>query len=250
MLTSPKTISALSHYLDSLASRPLTILDPVMISTSGHMLLPDDAIDKITSSLLPHVDWITPNIPEALRLINSSQKVTSLSDLLSLADGLGHGLPARTILLKGGHLGVKREELSSVKGFKVIWEEGDEEEETVEVLTLYREHVNVTSASELVVDILIEEGKEPVLFVGKRLESKNTHGTGCTLSSAIASIAALSGGKSIKSDAPLSTGRDNVEITRRAIEYTRTAISTAFAFGKGHGPLNHSHINLARAIPP
>jgi hydroxymethylpyrimidine/phosphomethylpyrimidine kinase len=196
MLTSPETISALGEYLSSLPHRPLTILDPVMISTSGHTLLPDQAIANITSRLLPHVDWVTPNIPEAQRLVSSSSPVSTLADLLSLAREIRDAVPAKTILLKGGHLGVTREQVNAVAGqYDAVWEEGDEEEETVEILSLYRRHVAVQPARELVVDVLIQRGEELKLFVGKRLESTSTHGTGCTLSSAIASLSASAPGE-------------------------------------------------------
>lgn len=193
MLTSPEIISSLAHYLSQLPSRPLTILDPVMISTSGHTLLPESAISAITKQLLPHVDWVTPNIPEAQRLVDSSGTVNSLADMLDLADQLRSSIPAPIVLLKGGHLSVSKDEVRSLgKKYTTIWEEGDEEEETVEILTLYRNHLSTKQAENLVVDILIENGKDLKLFIGKRLDSTSTHGTGCTLSSAIASIAALS----------------------------------------------------------
>lgn len=191
MLTSASIISSLAHYLASLPNRPLTILDPVMISTSGHTLLPDSAISAITSQLLPHVDWVTPNIPEAQRLANSSGPVDTLDSLLVLAEELREGLPAPVILLKGGHLGVKKEEVKAFAGkYQTIWEEGDEEDETVEIFELYRDHAKVTSPKELVVDVLIQKGKEPILYIGKKVESTSTHGTGCTLSSAIACASA------------------------------------------------------------
>lgn len=193
MLTSPEIISALAQDLSQLPSRPLTILDPVMISTSGHTLLPESAISAITTELLPHVDWVTPNIPEAQRLVDTKTSVKSLSDMLELAEQLRSSIPARTVLLKGGHLAVKKEELRQNSGkYKTTWEEGDEEEETVEILSLYRKHISTKETTDLVVDILIEEGHELQLFVGKKLESRNTHGTGCTLSSALACAAALS----------------------------------------------------------
>ena len=191
MLTSASTISSLAHYLALLPERPLTILDPVMISTSGHTLLPDSAISAITTQLLPHVDWVTPNIPEAQRLVDSTGPVESLGDLLKLAEELREGLPAPIVLLKGGHLGVKRDELRALQGsYQTLWEEGDEEDERVEILELYRTHTGVKAAEELVVDILIQKGRNVVLFVGKKLETTSTHGTGCTLSSAIACASA------------------------------------------------------------
>ena len=129
-----------------------------MISTSGHTLLPDAAISAITTQLLPHVDWVTPNIPEAQRLVNSTATIATLRDLLQLAEDLRAGIPARVVLLKGGHLSVKREEVKSLQGqYEMIWEEGDEEDEMVEILELYRDYTRVTRARELVV---ANRGKE------------------------------------------------------------------------------------------
>jgi hydroxymethylpyrimidine/phosphomethylpyrimidine kinase len=60
-----------------------------------------------------------------------------------------------------------------------------------------------------------------------RIDSRHTHGTGCTLASAIA--------------AGLAQGMDLVAAVRRARAYVLTAIRTAPGFGRGHGPLNHAH---------
>ena len=63
------------------------------------------------------------------------------------------------------------------------------------------------------------------VFVNNRLNTKNTHGTGCTLSSAITTF--LSCGKSIKKACEL------------GIKYVNSAILTNPKYGKGHGPINH-----------
>lgn len=79
---------------------------------------------------------------------------------------------------------------------------------------------------EVVEDVLYTHDHRQV-FSTQRLDARNTHGTGCTLASAIATR--LAQGKSL--------GDAVVE----GIEYTQNAIRTAPDFGKGHGPLNHSH---------
>lgn len=73
-------------------------------------------------------------------------------------------------------------------------------------------------------DLLYECGKE-VWFPGEKIENPNTHGTGCTLSSAIASNLAL--------------GYDTKESVRRAKEYITGAIQAGLNLGKGSGPLKH-----------
>jgi len=76
------------------------------------------------------------------------------------------------------------------------------------------------------VDILLT--KEGVSrFTGQRIESRHTHGTGCTLASAIA--------------CGLGQGLSIVDAVTRGRIYVRKAMETAPGFGKGHGPLNHAH---------
>jgi hydroxymethylpyrimidine/phosphomethylpyrimidine kinase len=74
-----------------------------------------------------------------------------------------------------------------------------------------------------VVDILYDGDARA--FRGKRIETTNTHGTGCTLSAAIA--------------AQLANGESMHAAVRRAIDYVHNAIATAPGLGSGHGPLNH-----------
>ncbi|MCI1931609.1 MAG: bifunctional hydroxymethylpyrimidine kinase/phosphomethylpyrimidine kinase [Clostridia bacterium] len=81
-------------------------------------------------------------------------------------------------------------------------------------------------------DVLCD-GKKTVLFSGKRINTKNTHGTGCTISSAIASN--------------LANGMNVEEAVRAAKEYTTIAIKHSFAIGKGVGPTNHFYILYKKA---
>ncbi|PYO49834.1 MAG: bifunctional hydroxymethylpyrimidine kinase/phosphomethylpyrimidine kinase [Gemmatimonadetes bacterium] len=78
-------------------------------------------------------------------------------------------------------------------------------------------------AGDRVVDILYDGDVRA--FRGKRFETTNTHGTGCTLSAAIA--------------AQLANGESMHAAVRRAIDYVHNAIATAPGLGSGHGPLNH-----------
>ncbi|MFZ1414600.1 MAG: bifunctional hydroxymethylpyrimidine kinase/phosphomethylpyrimidine kinase [Defluviicoccus sp.] len=76
-------------------------------------------------------------------------------------------------------------------------------------------------------DILVEAGAEPEIFVTPRLKTRHTHGTGCTLASAIAT--GLAQGLALRA------------AVARARAYVLEAIRTAPGYGKGHGPLNHAH---------
>jgi hydroxymethylpyrimidine/phosphomethylpyrimidine kinase len=80
---------------------------------------------------------------------------------------------------------------------------------------------------EEVMDLLLETGKAPVRFISKRIETRHTHGTGCTLASAIAT--------GIAQGLPLE------QAVGRARAYVLEAIRTAPGYGAGHGPLNHAH---------
>ena len=75
-------------------------------------------------------------------------------------------------------------------------------------------------------DLLFQKGKEPVWFHGKRIDNPNTHGTGCTLSSAIASN--------------LAKGRDLETSVRYAKNYISGALAAMLDLGKGSGPMNHA----------
>ena len=75
-------------------------------------------------------------------------------------------------------------------------------------------------------DLLVEKGKEPVWFMGERIDNPNTHGTGCTLSSAIASN--------------LAKGYDLETSVRYAKNYISGALADMLDIGKGSGPMNHA----------
>jgi len=76
-------------------------------------------------------------------------------------------------------------------------------------------------------DILVARDAEPVVFTSPRIDTRHTHGTGCTLASAIATR--------------LAQGADVVTAVADARAYVLEAIRTAPGLGAGHGPLNHGH---------
>ncbi len=89
---------------------------------------------------------------------------------------------------------------------------------------------------EEVVDLLLQPGREPVRLSSQRISSQNVHGTGCTLSSAIA--------------AQLATGHPLEQAVRLARAYILGAIAAGAEVrtGQGHGPLNHGHAPLAMQV--
>ena len=171
---------ALSHY-----NIP-TILDPVMVSSSGHRLLSLDAQEVVKERLLPLSTLVTPNIPEmealtAMSLTTAEEKLSAAQYLLSLG--------ARAVLLKGGH------------------EEGDTKCDTLYEL----DGRNITQLH----------------LSTPTVATKNIHGTGCTLSSAIAAF--------------MARGLALREAVQEAKKYISEAILSGadIAIGNGFGPVNH-----------
>ncbi|SCA56809.1 Hydroxymethylpyrimidine/phosphomethylpyrimidine kinase [Candidatus Terasakiella magnetica] len=86
---------------------------------------------------------------------------------------------------------------------------------------------HLDETGEQVTDYLFEAGGGSHHFSGKRIQSRHTHGTGCTTASAIA--------------CGIAQGLTVVESVQRAKDYVFEAIRTAPGYGSGHGPLNHGH---------
>lgn len=163
-----------------------TILDPVMVSSSGHRLLSPDAQEVVKERLLPLSTLVTPNIPEmealtAMSLTTAEEKLQAAQYLLSLG--------AQAVLLKGGH------------------EEGDTKCDTLYEL----DGRNITQLH----------------LSTPTVATKNIHGTGCTLSSAIAAF--------------MARGLALREAVQEAKNYITEAIQSGadIAIGNGFGPVNH-----------
>jgi hydroxymethylpyrimidine/phosphomethylpyrimidine kinase len=178
MVSSAELIAVIAEKLQQYGAERV-VVDPVMVATSGAKLLRDDAIQALTSQLLPLATVLTPNIPEAEILSG-----------LPITDAAGMEAAARTIsqrygcavLCKGGHQINDADDL--------LWRSGC--------------------------------GK---WFRGKRIANPNTHGTGCTLSSAIA--------------ANLAKGYDLDQSVERAKAYISGALAAMLDLGRGSGPMNH-----------
>lgn len=200
MLSSAETIHVIAETLHA-HKIPTIVLDPVMVSTSGSQLLPEKAVKEVRINLLPITTVLTPNIPEAQLLFKDSgesvPEPADLDGLIELAKRIC-SLGPKAVLLKGGHL------------------------------PLTKEHKRAQTPEEAttVVDILFD-GEKTTLFETEYLVSKNTHGTGCSLASAIA--------------ANLASGKDMVRAVRGAVRFVEAGIKTSFDLGKGSGPINHFH---------
>jgi hydroxymethylpyrimidine/phosphomethylpyrimidine kinase len=184
MLSRPEAIRAVADGLRRYAQEKV-VLDPVMVAASGDKLIADDAVAVLLDVLIPQVLLITPNIPEAARLLG--EKRAAGREAVEAQARKLRERGARNVLLKGGHSG------------------GPESADYL-----------LTSAG----------GR---WLASPRIATENTHGTGCTLSSAIA--AGLAKGHSLE---------DSVVAAK---DYVTAAIGAAdrLAIGKGRGPVHHFH---------
>lgn len=165
------------------------VVDPVMVSTSGSRLMEDEAMLTLRRRLFPLCAVLTPNIPEAQALTGRS--ISSPRELEEACRQMGESFGC-AVLGKGGH----------------FWMEPN----------------MPTDASEEANDCLWLEG-EIHWITGKRIPTRNTHGTGCTLSSAIASNLAL--------------GLPLLPAIQAAKAYLTRALSASLDLGQGPGPLQH-----------
>jgi len=132
---------------------PRPVVDPVIMSSSGHRLMEEDAVSELVNELIPLSRLVTPNIPEAETL--TGIKITSESEMRQAAAAIRE-LGARAVLIKGGHL----------EGRKA-------------------EGRRLQADTEEAIDVLENEGNLTV-FREKRIAGAELHGSGCILSAAIA----------------------------------------------------------------
>lgn len=169
------------------------VLDPVMVTTSGDPLIADAAVETLKTALFPLVDLVTPNLHEAARLTagpNGGKTAANTNEMKGQARAI-LAMGAKAVLIKGGHAPIESDASQSI-------------------------------------DLLVTQSGEKT-FTAERIKTENTHGTGCSLSSAIA--------------ANLARGMAMAEAVGAAKEWLTTAIATSgeLDVGKGHGPVNHFH---------
>ncbi|KAF4614645.1 hypothetical protein D9613_003401 [Agrocybe pediades] len=217
----------------SSGSLPPIICDPVCVSTSGHTLLKEDAVETLITGLFPISALITPNKSEAELLASRmgsgcETKIDDLESMLEVAKILIKS-GCKAVLLKGGHLSTTLHDVQSISAkfpdARVI-KQGILGE-NMEIL-LAGCAAPIQAETKVVFDLLYQSTGQTTLLVRPRIESSSTHGTGCTLSSAVACELAK-GAKSLE------------DAVASAAMYTHLGILAATAIGQGYGPLNHLH---------
>ncbi|KAF8643556.1 hypothetical protein AX16_008944 [Volvariella volvacea WC 439] len=234
MLYDANNVRAVVSGLQTLSRSVPIVCDPVSVSTSGHTLLDPNAITALTDELFPLATLITPNKPEAellLSRLGHSAKISSLQDML-LAAKILLDFRSQAVLLKGGHITITNKELSQVfidqPRLEVV--RHGLLEENMEIL-----RTGNNTDVDLVADVLAIKDRPFVVYVRPRIDSKNTHGTGCTLSAAIA--CALAREESLE------------QAILSATVYTHAGIEQAIPIGAGNGPVNHLHSVTRLNIP-
>lgn len=155
------------------------IMDPVMVTTSGHTLIAEDSRAYLRKNLLPMTALVTPNIPETE--VITGETIKTPEDMQQAAKQIVHQFGAGAALVKGGHM-------------------ADE-----------------------AVDFLYD-GEKLHTFSTERIDTTNTHGTGCTYSAAIAAY--------------VSHGYKLPDAVRKAKDFITAAIRHSFSVGQGSGPTN------------
>jgi hydroxymethylpyrimidine/phosphomethylpyrimidine kinase len=164
---------------------PNLVVDPVMVATSGDRLLTVDAERLVAEQLVPIATVVTPNIHEAQILVG--HPIEGPDDMEEAGRALVES-GAGAALVKGGHLDLGQ------------------------------------GSETMVVDVLVT-AHEVTRFTHAKVATTSTHGTGCTLSSAIA--------------AGLARGAGLMSAVEDALDFVHRAIRSAPGLGAGHGPLNH-----------
>ena len=199
MLPNQSIIKSVAAHLNSLkesAPSLSIVVDPVMVSRTGATLIEEQAIATLTRDLLPLATVLTPNRYEAEIL--SGQAIKTLDAMQEAAQTI-LSLGPKVVVVKGGGM------TDHLRGVDIVAIQEDDGTPMVDVLRT--ETVN----------------------------TQDTHGTGCTLSAAIAANLAL--------------GKSPIEAIGQAKDYVTKALHYSLRIGKGQGPVGH-FFPLRPALPP
>src|SRR5438552_7005738 len=191
MLATAAIVEAVAAAIEEL-ELPLVVLDPVLVSTSGDRLLDPDGVQTLCMELMPLARVVTPNIPEAEAL--SGRTIGSAQQAREAARRI-HDMGAASVIVTGGH---------------AVWD-GDT-------------GPRAEGAGPQIIDLLFD-GRVFHEFRTARIDTRPTHGTGCTFASAVA--------------AGLALGRELPDAVARAQQYVAGAVAHALGIGHGCGPIDH-----------
>ncbi|WAH39262.1 bifunctional hydroxymethylpyrimidine kinase/phosphomethylpyrimidine kinase [Alicyclobacillus dauci] len=207
MLANESIIHAVVDGLEKHAV-PYLVVDPVMVAKGGAPLISPEAIDALRERLVPRADVITPNIPEASVLCG--HPLETWDEYHRAAEQLAKA-GAQTVVIKGGHM-------SPFQSTSTPWG---------------RNIIDPVS-----VDIVFCNG-DYTYFLTKRIDTRKTHGTGCTYSAAITSM--------------LARGYSVLDAIAVAKAFIFQAIEGAkdWDVGQGHGPTDHfANVPLGSSVEP
>ena len=199
MVSSAALIETIADRLTAHQARNI-VLDPVMVATSGAKLIDDDAVAALTTRLFPLATVITPNMPETEALLAQAMQERTSEDDTESARLLSEGIRTEADMETAGRT------LAKHFGCAVLVKGGH----------------GIKDAN----DVLVEPDGTATWFTSPRIDNPNTHGTGCTLSSAIASHLAL--------------GETLPQAVRSAKEYLTGALAEQLDLGHGAGPMDHA----------
>ncbi|MFN2587183.1 MAG: bifunctional hydroxymethylpyrimidine kinase/phosphomethylpyrimidine kinase [Actinomycetota bacterium] len=185
MLASAPLVEAVAKAVEAFEIRRL-VVDPVSVSKHGDRLLAEDAVEAVRASLLPLAEVVTPNLHEAAALAGAGS-IETVAGMKDAARAI-HALGPRSVLVKGGHL------------------EG-----------------GGPGGDAVAIDLFFD-GDDFLELRAPRVDTRDTHGTGCALSAAIA--------------ARFAHGDSTVDALHAAKRFVSGAIERSLRIGKGYGPVN------------
>lgn len=188
MVSSSDLIETISQSLIKYKAKNI-VLDPVMVATSGSKLIAEEAVKVLLEKLFPLAEIVTPNIPEAEIILSKICENIEINNAKDMEQAA-----------------------------KII-------SNTFDCSVLIKGGHSVNDADDFLYDPLENKG---TWYSSKRINNPNTHGTGCTLSSAIASN--------------LAKGYDASTSVEKAKRYLTGALEAMLDLGKGDGPLDHGYV--------